>query len=304
MEKGKITLGLPIYNEEKKLSKTLDSIMDNIDDVDYVLISDNNSNDSTPLICEKYCKKHEKLKYYRNSANIGSWQNMMKLLKMVKTEYYMQLGGHDSLPRYSVKNLKAAMKSDIVCCFGKVINQIENYPLKDTYIEYKDLLESEKAADRVVSYLLAGGSNRAYYGIMRTERLKEAVFFSDDYKGLGVDNLIVAYMALKGKLKYIPEVEISILSKNESTKETYRRYREFGMELPYINPGKTFYHKMMKIVDSEEELKKRKGDIKRILRKRYYAYPNNFSWVMARSIKEVRGYMEKVYSRVTFWGGA
>lgn len=280
MEKGKFTVGLPIYNEEKTLRKTLDSLMINIDDIDYIIISDNASTDSTAEICKEYCGMCNKIQYYRNEQNIGSWQNMTKLFKRIKTEFYMQLGGHDYLSPNSIKTLRSEMKEDVVCCFGKVINQVKNNPIKDTYIKYKTKLESENSDERFIAYLMTGGANRAYYGIMKTETFREAMKKYGHYRGIGMDIVIMSYMALKGKLKYIPTVYITIFGSKESCKETYKRYRKYGMDVPYINPGKQFYKYIMQMVNENEKLRRKKEKIEIILNNGYGAYGKDVKWLL------------------------
>lgn len=274
-----MTIGLPIYNEEKTIRRTLDSIMENIDEVDVVLISDNDSTDGTSAICKEYCQKDSRIKYRKNTKNIGSWNNMIKLLRDVKTEFYMQLGGHDYLTPGSIHALKKEMDEDTVCCFGDVINQIPNNYVRDTYRNCRRGLASERASERFICYLSVGGANRAYYGIMRTSAMKDAVCFLGDYSGLGVDNLVIANMSLKGKLKYIPKIKITIRTRVEGVKEAYRHYRKQGMDIPYINPQRYFYRYVMQMVNANAGLKKRKREVEEVIKKIYNAYPNSLEWL-------------------------
>lgn len=280
LEKGKLTIGLPIFNEEQTIRKVLECIMNNIDDIDYVIISDNHSTDKTPIICKEYCENNDKFFYHENIKNIGSWQNAKKLQKRVKTEYYMQLGGHDYLSPNSIKTLKGKMDSDVVCCFPNIKNQIEEYPFEDTYIKYQDKLASEGAGDRFIAYLLAGGANRAYYGIMRMEVFKEAFSLYGQHAMYAVDIAIVAYMSLKGKLKYVPEVETVAKGSEMTYYEAIRRYRRAGMDVPYINPGKKFYQCVMQMVSGEPSLNAEICAIKKILNQHYDSYRCNLLWML------------------------
>lgn len=280
MEKGRLTIGLPIYNEEKTLRKTLDSIISNLDDVDLVIISDNHSTDATQTICREYCKKYDKIRYRRNLVNIGAWQNMAKLLEEVNTEFYMQLGGHDFLEPGCIALLKGGMTDNVVCCFGRTENQIKDMVIKDNYIEYKEELLSNVPGKRFVTYLLADMVNEPYFGIMRTKIFKEAIAKYGNYRGLSVDVLVVAYMTLGGALRYIPEAKVTILIRQgESICKRYSRYRKVGMEVPYINPRKTFYHYIMELTYSERTLRRRRKLVRRILHQRCNAYEHDICWI-------------------------
>lgn len=280
LERGKLTIGLPIYNEEKTIRKVLDSIMENIDYIDYIIISDNNSTDATPIICKEYCEKSSKIHYSKNDRNVGSWQNMIELQRRVRTEYYMQLGGHDYLSHNCIKVLRAEIREDVVCCFANIKNQHEESPLDDTYIKYKDNLASEVAGERFVAYLSAGGANRAYYGIMKTAIIKEAFSLYGEHAIYAVDNAIIAYMSLKGKLVYVPENEIIVKSDGETYYEAIRHYRRSGMNVSYINPGKRFYQYIMQMTCEEPTLKRDIGCVKKILNEDYNAYQYDALWVL------------------------
>ena len=123
-----VTIGLPIYNEEKYIERTLKGILENIDDITMVIICDNASTDATGSICKQYAKMHSKIKYYCRKKNIGSWPNMVRTLQMVETEGYMQLGGHDVMPFNYIHTLKNMYQENesAVCVFGRTVNRFKN----------------------------------------------------------------------------------------------------------------------------------------------------------------------------------
>jgi glycosyltransferase involved in cell wall biosynthesis len=65
----KISIGLPVYNEEKNIINVLKNIINQKYKNKEVIISDNLSNDNTKKICEIYSRKYKFIKYYRQKKN-------------------------------------------------------------------------------------------------------------------------------------------------------------------------------------------------------------------------------------------
>ena len=56
----KISIGMPVFNGEKFLHKSLDSLLNQTHQDFELIISDNASTDSTADICKKYLKKDDR----------------------------------------------------------------------------------------------------------------------------------------------------------------------------------------------------------------------------------------------------
>ena len=57
-----IVIGLPVYNGEKTIEKTLNSIIEQTFTDFQVIISDNYSTDNNSTICKEYSKKNSVMK--------------------------------------------------------------------------------------------------------------------------------------------------------------------------------------------------------------------------------------------------
>ena len=107
-EKGKVTVVIPVYNEERYLRETLDSV---VSQVDCVIIGDNASTDSTESICHEYVEKYAHIQYFRNEQNIGSIKNIVLCFEKVKTEFFFTMGGHDRIAPNFVEITKNRLQS-------------------------------------------------------------------------------------------------------------------------------------------------------------------------------------------------
>jgi glycosyltransferase involved in cell wall biosynthesis len=97
----RLTVGVPVYNGEKFLDKTLSSILNQTFSDFQLIILDNASNDGTSEICQEYSHKDSRIEYFRQPRNVGAGPNFNALPKMASTEYF-KWAAHDDLidPRF------------------------------------------------------------------------------------------------------------------------------------------------------------------------------------------------------------
>ncbi len=77
-----IDIGLGIYNEEKFISRMLDSIIQQTHSNFRLIISDDCSIDRTYSICQKYANKDSRVELYKQENNIGV-SNNLKLFSLI-----------------------------------------------------------------------------------------------------------------------------------------------------------------------------------------------------------------------------
>lgn len=92
-----LSIAIPTYNREKDISICLESIFSQIgDDLRFeVVVSNNNSTDSTEQIILSYCSKYRNLKYFKNQENIGGDENILKVLGLASGEFILLHGDDD-----------------------------------------------------------------------------------------------------------------------------------------------------------------------------------------------------------------
>ena len=68
----RVCIGLPVYNGEATLEEALESLLAQTYANFEVIICDNASTDATREICERFVARDPRLRYERNSSNIGA----------------------------------------------------------------------------------------------------------------------------------------------------------------------------------------------------------------------------------------
>jgi glycosyltransferase involved in cell wall biosynthesis len=135
-DKEKITIGLPVYNGEKTIKKTLNSILEQTFTDFQVIISDNNSTDNTAKICQEYSKKNSKITYFQQNENIGSLPNFKFVLNSANSEYFIWIAADDWWePTFLEKNVSVLDSNEK---FVASVSKINYYDVDRKNIKWKD----------------------------------------------------------------------------------------------------------------------------------------------------------------------
>jgi glycosyltransferase involved in cell wall biosynthesis len=77
-----VSIGLPVYNGEKFLAETLDSLLGQSFRAFEIVISDNASTDRTAEICRCYQAKDSRIRYIRSETNRGAAWNFNRAFEL------------------------------------------------------------------------------------------------------------------------------------------------------------------------------------------------------------------------------
>jgi len=115
-----ITIGMPVFNEERFLRDSIESILAQSHQNIELIISDNGSSDNTEQICREYEKKCSWLKYHRFNKNGGPAQNFKYVIENASGQYFMWACGHDLWAENYLEECVTALESNpnAVVAFG------------------------------------------------------------------------------------------------------------------------------------------------------------------------------------------
>jgi glycosyltransferase involved in cell wall biosynthesis len=212
-----VTIGLPVFNGENFLAQAIDSVLVQTYTDFELIIRDNASTDRTEEICRAFSKRDSRIRYIRNSRNIGAGPNFNGLVELAQGRYFKWLA-HDDLMAPSflascIDALEAAPKAALSCPRVRFIDAHGN--ILDDYISpYQTACH-----DRTVRFgeMLKGG-HRCFeiFGLIRLSRLKETRLLGNYNNG---DGVLLANIALQGPLLDIPD--FLYLSRRHSMSSMY-----------------------------------------------------------------------------------
>ena len=86
---------MPVFNGEKYLKESVESILQQSYQNFELIISDNASTDRTSEICRRYLAKDSRISYYRNKENLGGPKNYNRVFELSSAEYFKWAAADD-----------------------------------------------------------------------------------------------------------------------------------------------------------------------------------------------------------------
>ena len=95
LNQKKVSIGLPVFNEEKLIRKKLESILSQTFQDFTIVISDNGSTDQTRKICEEISKMDDRITFFHHKENKEAYWNFNFVLNKAETKYFVMAAPDD-----------------------------------------------------------------------------------------------------------------------------------------------------------------------------------------------------------------
>lgn len=146
--KPKISIIMPVYNASNFLENTIKSILNQKYKQFELIIIDDGSSDGSELICDKYCKKDDRIKVI-HTKNQGICKSRNLGLKLAKGEYVTFADHDDLIDKYLLEDNYKLLKEENAdwIKFGKIEHiYYEQKLIKVNYSNFKKNIYSDKEA--------------------------------------------------------------------------------------------------------------------------------------------------------------
>jgi len=90
-----VSIGVPVYNGEKSLARTLDCLLGQTYRNIELILSDNASTDATADICQTYGARDGRIRYVRQPSNLGLHGNWTFVADQATGEFFMWAAADD-----------------------------------------------------------------------------------------------------------------------------------------------------------------------------------------------------------------
>jgi glycosyltransferase involved in cell wall biosynthesis len=244
---NKISIGMPLYNAERYLENALDSVLDQTFRDFELIISDNASTDRTQEICREYAKRDGRIRYHRNSENIGGGRNFSRVFELSSGEYFKWHSYDDLLAPEFLERCIEVLERDASLALVTSANR-----LMDQNGNVLDI--DERMVDFIAGHYVTIKGQRDPYSANPTDRFRAVVMrrfwhWNQEIHGLirssvlaqtplhgpfdGGDKVLLAELSLRGGFHRIPEVLLYVRLPEELTNE---RPSQSKMVEPGRNP--------------------------------------------------------------------
>lgn len=200
----RVSIGLPVFNGERYLSNTIDSILAQSFTDFELIVSDNASTDRTGEICRAYAQRDARVRYVRNGRNLGAGPNYDNCFHKARGTYFKWAAHDDSLaPDYLAKTVAAldAAPDAVLCTVG--ITEIGPHDeVLRTYRNSFPGVASPNPAARFGAVIHARHQCEDFFGLYRRAALVGSGLH-DNYSGS--DRVLLAEMALRGPWVSVPD---------------------------------------------------------------------------------------------------
>ena len=198
----RLSIGLPVYNSSTYVAESIEALLGQTFEDFELIISDNASTDDTGEICRRYEKLDSRVRYFRQSRNVGLAPNHNFCVTEARGELFKWGAGDDLYARDLIEKCVAALDENpqvvLAHSWTAMIDgngdmfQANDYPLATS---------AARAPDRFRSILNdSGGDDDG--GVMRKEVLLRTAM-KDSYHH--ADRTIIAELVLHGPFYQVPD---------------------------------------------------------------------------------------------------
>ena len=175
---ARLTIGVPLYNNERTLLRALSSLEAQTFRDFAVLMSDDGSTDATVTLAQSVVARDARFSLVRQPVNLN-YGNFRVLLNGADTEFFMFAAGDDYWDPVFVESCIRTLDENrqAVAAISRVefFDQAPPRPSKDTFALTGTIEEN------LERYLRNAGDNSRMYGVFRTPSAKAAFPATDHY---------------------------------------------------------------------------------------------------------------------------
>lgn len=201
---------MPVFNGERYIEEALDSLLSQTFADFELVISDNASTDRTETICRSYAAKDQRIRYFRNRANLGFVFNFNNVFRLSSGEYFKWAASDDvCAPNYMLRAIQALDEDPTaVIAWGKTSGIDEHGTPVELFQEVSDLNSpgSVYSPDPTVRFRRLmrhiWWANGPFYGVIRSDVLARTPLHPQHRHG---DKVLLAELCLHGRFYEVDE---------------------------------------------------------------------------------------------------
>lgn len=224
-----ISIGMPVFNGELTIRGAIDSVLNQNYKNFELIISNNQSTDLTHSICQEYAASDRRVKYIRQSVNIGSALNFKYVLEKAVGKYFIWAAADDFRSSDFLEENVGFLEFNLTYVASTSPNYLEG---------------QEQTAEGLINFDIKGEvferfqqffqycwkSHGIFYSLIRTSVLKECSIVGQSY--IAADWAIDLYLASRGNINRVKKGLTVFGTKGvSSSKNPYRAFRNHPIEI-------------------------------------------------------------------------
>jgi glycosyltransferase involved in cell wall biosynthesis len=198
----KVSIGLPVYNGENFIEEAIESLLSQTFSDFEIIICDNQSTDKTESICRAFEEKDSRIRYYRNSKNLGASPNFNRCVELA-TGTYFKWAAHDDicLPEYLQECVNCLDRNNLsTLCHSSTLLIDANQRVISDYKEEDGKFSSPDPIKRFENAIDERHQCITVFGVIRRELLVKTTLI-ESY--IGSDRNLIAQLSLLGPILHV-----------------------------------------------------------------------------------------------------
>lgn len=226
-----VSIGLPVYNGARFLGRVLDSLRAQTLEDFELIVSDNASTDETSEICLDHAARDPRIRYIRQTRNIGAPRNWNHVARQARGRYFKWATANDECAPTLLADCVGALERDpgAVLAQGTTCLVDEDSGLQMPYADDLALMEASPVA-RLSSLYTRLRLYNGLCGVIRTDALRRTGLADRPYDGS--DFVLLSELALQGRFLLLP----GLLFFRRMGATTFQRGLEGEAKRQFFNP--------------------------------------------------------------------
>ncbi len=194
---------MPVYNGQEFLRDSISSILEQTYTDFELIISDNASTDETAKICREFAARDPRVRYHRNSENVGASDNYNAVFRQARGAYFKWASGNDLCERTFLEKCVAALdrRPDAVLAYPRTRLIYGGSTPAEDYMDNLRL-DQDNACDRFKALFKHVRLNNVMNGLIRSHVLRQTPLIKPYFSS---DTVLMAEAVLYGKFIEVPE---------------------------------------------------------------------------------------------------
>ncbi|MBK9705046.1 MAG: glycosyltransferase family 2 protein [Betaproteobacteria bacterium] len=223
-----------MFNGKDYLAVAIESLLAQTYTDFEIIISDNASTDGTATICEDFAQRDHRVRYYRQSENVGAARNFNKTFQLARGEYFKWHAHDDTCAPSMLERCVASLDTnpEAVLCFTRtqfIDANGQHHSSRDHPLD----LETANRTERFLQFVFPGHIVVEIFGVIRSDVLRKTPLIASY---IGSDLVLLAEIGLYGPFLVVSE---DLFFHREHSKRSVHAYSDAKARLAWFDTSKS-----------------------------------------------------------------